>query len=338
MNLILAVASIFAAVIPMFTYLIIIWWLDRNEREPFGMLLLYFIWGATGAIFLGILGSIFFQIPLNVFLQTFSGDNSEELFDLAGTVITAPVVEEFTKGIFLILMAANRRFDGVADGVVYGAAVGLGFGMTENFLYFISYGTTPESWLWIVVIRTLFSAVMHMMSQATFGAFIGAAKFKPAVLKMIFIPAGFILAVFLHFSWNFSVSFEETTVLGFIFLIMYGIALFAVFQIAVYMEGKTVIRELQEEAGNGLIPYEHLKYIPYFTRRARHGWCPPGINQKDYVKTAINLALRKHQYKHSNAKNKNLYFEEVKNMRYKIQMMYYNAHQPYNNNYASAKI
>jgi hypothetical protein len=56
------------------------------------------------------------------------------------------------------------------------------------------------------------------------------------------------------------------------------------------------------------------------------------------VKTAVNLALRKHQYKHSNAKNKNMYFEEVKNMRYKIQMMYYNAHQPYNNNYASAKI
>ena len=226
MNLVLAVASLFAAVIPMFTYLVIIWWLDRNEREPFGMLLLYFIWGATGAIFLGIIGSIIFQIPLNVFLQAFSGDSSEELFNLAGAVITAPVVEEFTKGIFIVFMAYYRRFDGIADGVVYGAAVGLGFGMTENFLYFTTYGTTPESWLWLVIIRTLFSAVMHMMSQATFGAFVGAAKFKPAVFKLLLIPAGFLLAVFLHFAWNFSVSFEETTFLGFLFIVMYGIALF----------------------------------------------------------------------------------------------------------------
>jgi protease PrsW len=338
MNLVLAVASLFASVIPMFFYLVVVWWLDRNEREPFGMLLLYFIWGATGAIFLGIIGSVFFQIPLNVFLQVFSGNNSEELFNFAGTVITAPLVEEFTKGIFLLIMFAYRRFDGAVDGVVYGAAVGLGFGMTENFMYFTSFGTTPESWLWLVIIRTLFSAVMHMMSQATFGAFLGTAKFRPVIFKMFLIPLGFMLAVFLHFAWNFSVSFQETTLLGFAFLIMYGVALFSIFQISMYFESRTIIRELQEEASNGLIPYEHLKYIPYFTRRSRAGWCPAGINQKQYVKSAITLALRKHQYKHISEKNKIIYFEEIKNLRYKIQMMYYNANLPYNNNYAAAKI
>jgi len=338
MNLVLAVASLFAAVVPMFFYLVIIWWLDRNEREPFGMLLLYFIWGATGAIFLGIIGSLFFQIPLNVFLQSFSGNNSEELFNLAGTVITAPIVEEFTKGLFLLIMVNSRRFDGAVDGVVFGAAIGLGFGMTENFMYFTSFGTTPESWLWLVIIRTLFSAVMHMMSQATFGAFLGAAKFRPALFKLILIPLGFALAVFLHFAWNFSVSFQETSFLGFIFLVMYGIALFSIFQIALYFEGKTIIHELQEESANGLIPSEHLKYIPYFTRRAKTGWCPKGINRKEYVKTAITLALRKHQYKNISEKNKKIYFDEIKNLRYKIQMMYYNANLPYNNDYATAKI
>lgn len=338
MNLILAVASMFAAFIPMFSYLVIIWWLDRNDREPFGMVLLNFTWGATGAIFFGIIGSVMFQIPLNEFLTTFSGDNSEQLFDFAGAVITAPIIEEFTKGIFLFMMSYNKRFDGVVDGVVYGGAIGLGFGMTENFLYFVSYGTTPSAWLWLVIIRTCFSAVMHCMSQASFGAFLGAAKFKPAIFKIFLIPAGFIIAVLLHFAWNFTVSFDDTTLLGFAFLFMYAIALFAIFQIAIYFEGRTIKKELQDEVTNGLIQPEHMKYIPYVTRRFRFGWCPQGINQKDYVKTAICLALRKHQFKNSYGKAKQSYLNDVKNLRYKIQMMYYNAHLPYNNNYTTAKI
>ena len=322
----------FAAFVPMFSYLIIIWWLDRNEREPFGMVLLNFIWGATGAIFFGIMGSVIFQIPLNQFLSTFSGQNSEQLFNFAGSVITAPIVEEFTKGIFLIMMSYSRKFDGVVDGVVYGGAIGLGFGMTENFLYFVSYGTTPATWLWLVIVRTCFSAVMHCMSQASFGAFLGFAKFKPFVFKIFLVPAGFMLAVFLHFAWNFSVSFEETTFLGFAFLFLYSIALFSVFQIALYFEGKTIIRELQEESSNGLIPYEHLRFIPYVSRRFRYGWCPYGINQKMYVKTAISLALRKYQFKNSYGRMKQLYLDDIKKLRYKIQMMFYNAKLPYYHN------
>ena len=49
----IAIASLFAAFVPMFVYLLLIWWMDRNEREPFWILLVNFIWGATGAIFLG---------------------------------------------------------------------------------------------------------------------------------------------------------------------------------------------------------------------------------------------------------------------------------------------
>jgi len=338
MNLILAIASMFAAFVPMFSYLIIIWLLDRNDREPFGIVLLNFIWGSTGAIFFGIVGSVFFRIPLNEFLTTFSGDNSEQLFDFAGAVITAPIIEEFTKGIFLFLMSYNRRFDGIVDGVVYGGAIGLGFGMTENFLYFISYGTTPESWLWLVIIRTCFSAVMHCLSQGTFGAFIGIAKFKPFIFKIFLIPLGFLIAVFLHFAWNFTVSFEETTLLGFGFLFLYTVAGFALFQVAIFQEGRTIIKELQDEAVNGLILSEHIKYIPYVTRRFRHGWCPQGIDQKSYVKTAISLALSKHHYRNSYGKYKQSYLDDVKGLRYRIQMMYYNAHQPYNNNYSTAKI
>jgi RsiW-degrading membrane proteinase PrsW (M82 family) len=332
MSLILAVASLFAAFIPMFSYLLIIWWLDRNEREPFWMLLLNFFWGATGAIILGIIGSLIFQIPISVVIQSISDGDASELIDLSGAIITAPFVEEFTKGIFLVIMALQKNFDGVVDGVVYGGAIGLGFGMTENFLYFLTYGKTPADWIMLVIIRTLFSAVMHCMSQATFGAFIGFAKFKPLFIKFIFIPVGFLSAVFLHFAWNLTVSFQNTSLLGMLFLVLYSFAIFAIFQVSLFMESKTIMKELKEESNLGLIPSEHLNYIPYATRRFRYGWCPIGVNQKNYVQTAIKLALRKYQSKNTRGSTQIAYQRDVELLRYNIQMMFYNATIQYNAN------
>ncbi len=330
MSIFLAFASLIAAVVPMFTYLIIIWFLDRYEREPFWLVLLNFFWGATGAIFLGILGSIIFQIPLNEVIQAVAPDNKKELINLSGAVITAPLVEESTKGVFLLLMSLSKRFDGGVDGAVFGGAIGLGFGMTENFMYFLSYGTTPSSWLMIVIIRTLFSAVMHCLSTSTFGAFIGYAKFKPIIYKIILIPTGFFMAVFLHFAWNLSVSFQDTTIFGFIFLIIYMFVMFSIFQISVYFEGKTILKELQDEANLGLLPPEHLSHLPYVTRRFRHGWCPVGIDQKNYVKTVTQLALRKNQYKNTKGNMQQGYLRDIEALRYRVKMMFYNAHVAYN--------
>ncbi|MBS1550739.1 MAG: PrsW family intramembrane metalloprotease [Bacteroidetes bacterium] len=327
----LAFASLIAAVVPMFTYLIIIWILDRYEREPFWLLLLNFFWGATGAILLGILGSLIFQIPLNEVIKAVADDNTGELMNLSGAVITAPLVEESTKGMFLLLMSLTKRFDGGVDGAVFGGAIGLGFGMTENFMYFLSYGTTPAAWIMLVIIRTFFSAVMHCLATSTFGACIGYAKFKPFIYKVILIPAGFFLAVFLHFSWNLSVSFEDTTIFGFLFLVLYMFVTFAIFQISLYFEGKTIYKELQDEANLGLIPPEHLNYIPFVSRRFRYGWCPAGVDQKNYVKTATTLALRKNQYKNTKGNLQKSYLRDVENLRYQIQLMFYNANLQYHN-------
>lgn len=325
----LALASLIAAVIPMFSYLLIIWFLDRYEREPFWLLLLNFFWGATGAILLGILGSLIFQIPLNEVIKAVADDNTGELMDLSGAVITAPLVEESTKGIFLLLMSLSKRFDGGVDGAVFGGAIGLGFGMTENFMYFLTFGTTPASWLLIVIIRTFFTAIMHCLSTATFGAFIGYAKFKPFIFKLILIPLGFFLAVFLHFSWNLSVSFDDTTIFGFLFLVMYMFVTFAIFQISVYFEGKTILKELQDEANLGLLPQEHLNHIPFVTRRFKYGWCPAGVDQKFYVKTATMLALRKNQFKNTSGSLQKSYQRDIENLRHQIQVIFYNANLAY---------
>ncbi|MGB9696162.1 MAG: PrsW family intramembrane metalloprotease [Ignavibacteria bacterium] len=321
----------------MFSYFLFIWWLDRNEREPFWIMFLNFFWGASGAIFLAIIGSIFFQLPLAIVVQFTALNNFTEINSFLGTIITAPIVEEFTKGIFLLMMASiSREFDGVVDGVVWGGAIGLGFGMTENFLYFVTYGTSLKSWVSVVLIRTLFSAVMHCLSQATFGAFVGFAFLRSTGQKFLLIVAGYLIAVFIHFLWNVTVSFEETTILGMLFLALYLIVILGLFQLALYLEGKTIFRELSEEASLGTIPQTHLNYIPFVHRRKKRNWCPTGINQSYYIKTSIKLALVKYKFRNCrNGNLKNRFSQEIEMLRYRIKMMFYQASLQYyyNQNY-----
>ena len=313
-------AAGFFSVVPMLFYLVIIWLMDRYEREPFWLVSLNFLWGATGAIIFGIIGSIIMGIGVTQFIYQFSSQtDAGTLNNIAGAVIVAPMVEESTKGIFLLIIALSRNFDGPVDGAVYGGAVGLGFGMTENFLYFMSYGKTVQALLYLIIIRTLFSALLHCCTQATFGAAIGFAKFRGPLVKLLVIPLGLVTAMFMHFTWNLMVSFESTALFGFVFMILAILIIFTVFQFGVYHEGKIILRELTDECNTtGYIPREHLLFLPYTSKRYKKGWLASNINQKDYVKTATKLALRKNQVKTLKSGAKISYQKDVDLLRNRI--------------------
>lgn len=317
----------FFSVVPMIMYLVIIWWMDRYEREPFWLVTLNFFWGATGAIIFGIIGSIIMGLGVSEFIYQFANESDAiTLQSLAGAVVVAPVVEESTKGIFLLMMAFSRQFDGPVDGAVYGGAVGLGFGMTENFLYFMSFPQDYAGLIVLIIIRTLFSAVLHCCCQAVFGAAIGFAKFKGLFAKLTIIPLGLAIAIFMHFMWNLTVSFNSTALIGFAFMIMSVIIIFVVFQFAVHNEGKVILRELTEEVNaTGHIPADHLRHLPFTSKRHKKGWLPGHVNQKDYVRSAIRLAMRKSQLKKLKGNSQVVYLREVDTLRNKIYtLLYYN--------------
>jgi RsiW-degrading membrane proteinase PrsW (M82 family) len=306
--------SALAAIVPMAAYLVFIWWFDRYDREPFKLVLQNYLWGAIGAIIFAVLGSMIFSTILSEFVS-----NKNEL-NYLGTIAIAPVVEEITKGIFLLITVTNKKFDNITDGIVYGGAIGLGFGMTENFLYFISYGTTISNWITIVIIRTLFSAVMHCVSTATFGAFLGLAKFKGTPSR-IFLPiTGLIIAIIIHFSWNFTVSYQSTAILGFLFLGVTIIIFIAIFSASVMNEKKMIIDELLPEIALGIIPNEHL-IILCSPIRNRPGWVDENI-RKPYIKAATTLAFRKKQLKSSKGHSKEFYESEVNKYRQFIKNLF----------------
>ena len=99
--------------------------------------------------------------------------------DAFSSVVQAPLVEEFAKGlgVFLVFVFGRRAFDGPVDGVVYGALVGAGFAFTENILYFatslIEGGLSETAFTF--VLRGILSPFAHVMFTAVTGYAIGRA-------------------------------------------------------------------------------------------------------------------------------------------------------------------
>lgn len=302
----LAIASLVFALLPMLLYLWGIWLMDRYDREPVSLLLLNFAWGALGAIFFGIVFSITLSTTLG------SSDFHDAIF-------IAPFIEELTKGLFLFWTVRDRRFDNITDGVVYGMAIGLGFGMTENFLYFLGASTAGE-WVFLVVVRTLFTAVMHAMATGIFGAFMGLTKFGRPSLRVPLRLLGLGLAMGMHFFWNFSVSINNPAAagLGTIFIVLSVIVIVVVVQLALLAENRLLIRELREESELGLIPATHLQYLPYTNKRKLVGWLSPVVDRKRYVQMATLLAFRRFQSRSCRPEHRDDYIAEVETLRGEI--------------------
>ncbi len=300
-------ASALAAVIPMVTYLIFIWKFDRYDREPFKLVLQNYLWGSVGAIMLSVSGSIVISEIFSLFIS------EEGELNLLGSIIIAPIIEEVTKGLFLFITIRSKKFDNITDGIVYGGAIGLGFGMTENFLYFISFSTSLTHWITIVFVRTIFSAVMHCVATSTLGAFLGYAKFRVMPNKIIFPIAGFGIAILIHFSWNYSISFHSTTLLGFVFMTLTIVIFILIYSTAVISEGKIIFNELLSEVENGIIPSAHLYYLSSASRNSK-GWVDENI-RKDYLKASTNLAFRKNQMKYTHGESRKFYEDEVNKYR-----------------------
>ena len=95
-------------------------------------------------------------------------------------------------------------FEGVTAGIVYGAAVGLGFAFTEDVFYFVDQARASglEGGLDVFLYRRDFfgpAMLHHPLWTAAFGAGLGLAAWTTRpVLKIVYPLAGFSFAVLMH--------------------------------------------------------------------------------------------------------------------------------------------
>jgi RsiW-degrading membrane proteinase PrsW (M82 family) len=181
------------AILAAFVYAWIVAAIDRNEKEPWHMLLVGLLWGSmVSAAIAGLLNSItdfFIKVPAHV---------------------VSPFTEELTKGaiLFLIFRYAADEFDDALDGLIYGAMVGIGFAMTENAVYFFRHNPAHDIGGQIKTFQFLLRGILQgLAGHATYTALIGlglglSRQTQQRALKIIFPFLGLALAILAHALWN----------------------------------------------------------------------------------------------------------------------------------------
>jgi RsiW-degrading membrane proteinase PrsW (M82 family) len=196
--------AVVLALVPTLLYALLLWWLDRYEKEPLPMLLVAFLWGAVPAILL----ALGLELAAGVPLEQLALDGTTRRLAEAG--LLAPIFEEGVKAILLIILFlfSWREFDNVLDGIIYGALVGLGFAFVENVLYLLSsaYDGIPEggspdldSMVQLWLLRAGLFGLNHSVFTAFTGAGLGYARSLKRGWQRVAVPfLGLSAAVVLH--------------------------------------------------------------------------------------------------------------------------------------------
>ena len=110
-----------------------------------------------------------------------------------------PLVEEFAKGLVIVLLVRMNRIGFLVDAAILGFAVGAGFAIVENIAY---QRLVPDAGVGLWIVRGFGTAIMHGGCTAML-AVIGIAILErwPAAGIAAFAP-GYALAVLPHAAYN----------------------------------------------------------------------------------------------------------------------------------------
>jgi RsiW-degrading membrane proteinase PrsW (M82 family) len=232
------------AVLPLPLYVGVVLWLDRFEPEPRHLLAIAFLWGASVAVVVSGL--------VNGIMEAVAGPGWSAL-------ASAPVGEEALKAVVLVWIYRARRdeFDGVVDGVIYAAMVGLGFAFAENVDYYgraLQQGGSGGLAV-TFTLRGMIAPFSHPLFTAMTGLGLGVARQSGSrAAALAASVAGFAGAVALHALWNAGAS------AGLFFFVIYAtvmvpalLLLFVIVAVSLKFEGRIIRAQLAPEAAAGLL-------------------------------------------------------------------------------------
>ncbi|MDW7667912.1 MAG: PrsW family glutamic-type intramembrane protease [Bacillota bacterium] len=183
---------ILTAVTPGIALAVVIYLVDKHDREPVKLLIKTFVGGAIITI-----PTIFLESFL-VGFNIFGG-----LIGIAyQAFIVAGFSEEFMKRLVVNKVAYyNKYFDEKLDGIVYAVFSALGFATVENIIYVVFRFSDVES---VGVYRAILSVPAHMLFAVTMGYYLSLAKFsKTEIEKRFYYKKSLTAPMILHGTFNF---------------------------------------------------------------------------------------------------------------------------------------
>ena len=278
-------------------------WLDRYEPEPKRLLAMALLWGG----FVATAGALLVQ-GIGGFVVGFS--------DAQSLALVAPVTEEASKGLFLLLLLWWRRgeLDGILDGIVYAGMVGIGFAFVENILYLAAaYNGTDglgpggtEAVTSVFIVRCLFSPFAHPLFTTFLGIGVGVAVGSRRTVVRVLAPLiGYALAVGAHALWNGSTLLGFSGFLGVYLVLMVpafiGLILFAVWRRR--SERKMLTLALIDASERGLIPATDIAWLVDLRARRRSrqfarqfGGRRGEDAMREYQQAAVELGFLHHRF------------------------------------------
>jgi len=172
------------ALAPVLIILFYVYFRDKYEREPVGLLLKALLAGGLMTIPI-----YFVEIGLSKLGSSIFDGSSQTIWN---AFIVAGSTEELLKFLALfILIWSNRNFNEKFDGIVYAVYVSLGFALVENIIYVVQGGVN------IGWIRALTAVPAHALFGITMGYYFGLARFV-SDQKSFFMIRAIMWPIILH--------------------------------------------------------------------------------------------------------------------------------------------
>lgn len=287
--------------LPALALLAIVWWVDRHEKEPLVLVLVALLGGAIGVAVIAALLELAFGLRTSLY--------GAGIIPRSELGYGTPIVEEAVRGLVILALfrLVRDELDGILDGVLYGAAIGVGVYATATL---VSIMRTPH---FVSDTASLFSSSLAGTDQLLYGTAIGAAatiaRRSRFILAFAATVAGTAVATGLHITVDYVPWWTATTgrgggdgVLRHLPTLLGLGGLAALMSWAVARERVIVERELSGEVAAGVVRPDEYAAVTGTVRRPwallqalLRGGPRAWVLQRRLYGLEVELAFNKHR-------------------------------------------
>lgn len=294
--------------LPAIPYLFLCKLLDRNGQVPWPNLIACAVWGGTvGCGFSIVLNGLGHEA-----VTAFVGSGEAYTWT---AIFVAPLIEEVAKwlAILVLFWILHDEFDNLLEGLILGAASGLGFALVENCAYNVRFLEDGEQALWVfgsyrIVVNAL---IGHPIYTALAGAGLGLLRTanRDNPWRLGYPLIGLLAGIALHVAWNATSVYLGSALRGRELLSLVsnavllggaGLAVFlSAYAWATRRERRVLTTYLSEEIEKGFVEraeldsfYEPLGRLRYEMGGLRYGWTAYRL-RRALRRTQVELAFRK---------------------------------------------